>query len=365
MKEEILGNLDYPQNNSEIHGIFMYTKGWALSSVGNDLSIEIYLDDTLLDTIETGLPRLDVEKVHPSISESYTSGFMHRTLLDNFENHNHELKAIAKSKENMKMIGKSTFNLNKNLPPTEQIVPTQRYKIGGMQLFDLFVPLLKIKPYEKILDVGCGIGRLAMPFTKFLKKDGSYDGLDTGSYGIEYCKTHITQKFSNLRFSFSDIYNKMYNRAAKYKAFEYKFPYEDENFDVVILNSVFTHMLPKDMENYLKEIIRVLKKGGRCLITYFLLNQESKDLINRKKTQMDWKYQFEGFWSIDKDIPEKAVAYEEASIRNLYLDNDLGIIEPIHYGNWCGRKHKKFGQDIIVASKINNNYGNLSNTKNK
>ena len=41
-------------------------------------------------------------------------------------------------------------------------------------------------------------------------------------------------------------------------------------------------MLSADMENYLKQIARVLKPGGRCLITYFLLNPESAKLMLRR-----------------------------------------------------------------------------------
>ena len=41
--------------------------------------------------------------------------------------------------------------------------------------------------------------------------------------------------------------------------------------DVAFLTSVFTHMLPEDVEHYLDELARVLKPGGRTLITWFLL----------------------------------------------------------------------------------------------
>ena len=51
---------------------------------------------------------------------------------------------------------------------------------------------------------------------------------------------------------------------AETKASEYTFPYEDGEFDVVVLTSVFTHMLPDDVAHYLDEIARVLKPGGRA-----------------------------------------------------------------------------------------------------
>ena len=54
------------------------------------------------------------------------------------------------------------------------------------------------------------------------------------------------------------------------------FPCADNSFDLVFLTSVFTHMFAGDVENYLSEISRVLKPGGKCLITWFLLDEVSR-----------------------------------------------------------------------------------------
>ena len=45
------------------------------------------------------------------------------------------------------------------------------------------------------------------------------------------------------------IYNKKYNPAGKCKWSEYGFSFETQSFDSVFLTSVFTHMLPQDMDN--------------------------------------------------------------------------------------------------------------------
>ena len=71
------------------------------------------------------------------------------------------------------------------------------------------------------------------------------------------------------------MFNQKYRPKAKFTASNYKFPYEDNFFDFVILQSVFTHMVLDDMKNYLHEISRVLKKGGRSYISYFILNENS------------------------------------------------------------------------------------------
>lgn len=128
--------------------------------------------------------------------------------------------------------------------------------------------------------MGCGIGRKTIPLTKYLDKTGRYEGFDIIKTEVDLCKKRISTKYPNFHFQRVDIFNECYNPKGKYKASEFKFPFENEFFDFVVLGSIFTHMLPEDIENYLSEIARVLKKGGRFLITFFLLNKESLELIN-------------------------------------------------------------------------------------
>jgi len=59
---------------------------------------------------------------------------------------------------------------------------------------------------------------------------------------------------------------------------KFVFPYADSSFDLVFLTSVFTHMLPEDVKRYMEEISRVLKSGGRSVVTYFLVNPPSTEV---------------------------------------------------------------------------------------
>ena len=145
---------------------------------------------------------------------------------------------------------------------------------------------------------------------------------------------------------FSGICNKTYNPTGKYKASKYRFPYKDESFDFIILSSVFTHMLLEEIENYFFEIARVLKRKGRCVITYFLLNDESLKTIDAKLTafNLDFKYKYDGYRVVDKNAPEAAIAYDERIIRGLYEKYGLSIVDPFRYGYLRS-------QDVIIAVK--------------
>jgi hypothetical protein len=110
-------------------------------------------------------------------------------------------------------------------------------------------------------------------------------------------------------------------------------------------------MLPEDLDNYLSEVAQVLKQGGRCFITYFLLTPDSSRLIEEKASSIDFRYAIPGCRVENKDVPEDVVAYDESRIRELYEKHGLNISEPIRYGSWCGRKNALSYQDIVVASK--------------
>jgi ubiquinone/menaquinone biosynthesis C-methylase UbiE len=218
-----------------------------------------------------------------------------------------------------------------------------------------FIDLCSLEPHERVLDVGCGIGRMAVALTQYLNRNGSYEGFDIVGPGIEWCRKQITSRFSNFRFCEADVFNRHYKPTGRFKASEYRFPYEDEDFDFVFLTSVFTHMFQPDVENYLAEVRRVMRSGGRCLITFFLLNEDSLSRLekNEAKPGRNFLYEIEGGCrTINKDMAESAIAYPEKTVKAMYESCALNITG-VFYGGWCGRPGSHFSQDIVVACKNN------------
>lgn len=225
------------------------------------------------------------------------------------------------------------------------------YRKVGEEFFRYFVELAGLRPHESVLDVGSGSGRMAVPLTVYLSDEGAYEGFDISAEAVRWCRERITASFPNFRFQVSDIYNAAYNPQGKYPASEYRFPYADHTFDFVFLTSVFTHLLQRDMEHYFSEIARVLKPGGRCLITYFLLNEESIPLLEGGRSILNFAEGDEIYRTINRSRPEDAVAYDERFIRNLYEKYGLIISEPVYYGSWCEREKFLSLQDMVLAYK--------------
>ena len=143
-------------------------------------------------------------------------------------------------------------NLKPMIPPESKIfVGNGDFEEIGREFKDHLVKLAGLKPNHRVLDIGCGIGRMAVPLTSYLSPQGSYWGIEIVKEGIRWCGSHITPRYPNFRFMHADIYNKFYNPTGPLAASKYRVPFDDKSFDVVFLTSVFTHMLPDDLVHYL------------------------------------------------------------------------------------------------------------------
>ena len=117
------------------------------------------------------------------------------------------------------------------------------FRAQGEKMRQYFVELAGLQPHHRVLDVGSGIGRIAAPLTDYLDEQGSYEGFDVVEVGVRWCEKAISRRFPNFRFKYVDLDNDLY-RSGGGSAADFRFPYADEDFDFVVLTSVFTHMLP-------------------------------------------------------------------------------------------------------------------------
>lgn len=241
------------------------------------------------------------------------------------------------------------------VPPAHAVfIGNGDFEAVGELLMRSFVNEGGLKSHHKVLDVGCGMGRAALPMVNFIdaKAGGSYDGFDIVWRGIEWCQKKYKQ-FTHFKFVHADVYNMHYNPQGRNKSREYRFPYADNTFDFVLLTSVFTHMLPADVENYLREIARVMKPEATCFITYFIMNPESRALIEQGKMQQnfDFKHNHGDYSVVFETDPEYAVGFELAYLQKIYDSSGLNIQTPILYGAWSGRDPHYSFQDVVIAKK--------------
>ncbi len=105
----------------------------------------------------------------------------------------------------------------------------------------------------------------------------------------------------------------------------------------------------------------MVRPGGKTVITYFLLNEESHRHLRRlrdRKGGWDLRtnlvntphpYESELCYVADRANPEMIVAHDEPTVRDLYRLHGFEILD-VTYGNWCGREHSAL-QDVLIARK--------------
>jgi SAM-dependent methyltransferase len=241
----------------------------------------------------------------------------------------------------------------------EALVPPARlHSVGdsdfrktGEEFVALFRELVELSPSERVLDVGCGIGRMARPLAGYLNREGSYDGFDVSEIAIRWCQRHYGRRYPNFHFKHVNVANSSYNPGRGVGADAFAFPYPASSFDFVFLTSVFTHMLAPGVERYMREVSRVLAPGGRCLATFFLLNDDSRALIAQGRSTQPFVDVATPYAIVDPAKPEHAVAYEEAWVRGQFDEVGLTQRTPPHYGSWCGRTEFRSYQDIVIADR--------------
>jgi SAM-dependent methyltransferase len=240
------------------------------------------------------------------------------------------------------------------LPPKSQIftgMPLD-FAASATSTLETISSITDMNPSSHVLEVGCGIGRFAIVMPDFLDANGGYEGLDIVPEGIEWCKQHITGPHSNIHFTLADVYNKEYNPKGRTQPADYEFPYANETFDLAVLISVFTHMLPVDVDRYVGEIARVLKKNGRIFASCYIITPESRQLMTSGLGSRHFKYNLGSHWIHSKKVPELGVAYDERYFRGIYSKHGLSDPPDIYFGRWCGRSTGLDLQDVVVATKL-------------
>ena len=244
------------------------------------------------------------------------------------------------------------------IPPDELIkehsggIDRERFISMGDEVQHSLIGNAKLLPSHRVLDVGCGCGKLARPLTTYLNSKGGYDGIDITREVINWCEERY-QNYPNFRFYFADLYSERYNPKGAFNASNYKFPFPNNEFDVVYVGSVFTHMVSEDMDNYIAEIARVMKLGGICLATYFILDAVSRENIAAGLTYPKFAYEFKSqTCRVEKpQLPEAAIAYDERFLRDLYAKHGF-IIERIVHGEWGRKRLVPHWQDEVWSSKL-------------
>lgn len=224
------------------------------------------------------------------------------------------------------------------------------YRDIGKQFQNIFINRCGLTPRSRVLDIGCGTGRLTAQLNGFIGQ-GIYCGVDVNVKFIEYCQQHIRNK--QFDYTTIDAQHSEYNPNGSQQADTIKLPYPDGYFDLVCAIALFNHFHIQWIEHYIAEASRLLTKNGVFFCTIALINTQSIQAMSRRKrppfTFGDRQNDQE--WHDFSNRPLMNVAVAEQPIRKAFVVNKLMITEPIRYGEWAGSPTAVTGHDAIIAIK--------------
>jgi SAM-dependent methyltransferase len=216
----------------------------------------------------------------------------------------------------------------------------------GAELLSLLATHGELRDDSRVLDVGCGIGRLARTLTRVLDPEagGAYVGFDPVAPAVAWCASRYPAHF---RFVHADLRNDLYTPAGAVAATEYRFPVDDGWATLAAATSVFTHLARPEVDHYLAETSRALAHGGRALLTFFLLDDDSRAALAAGRARQRFAEPAGEQAIADRDVTMAAVAHDRASVLESLTRSGLEVAA-VHDGTWRGGAGLSY-QDLVVA----------------
>lgn len=235
----------------------------------------------------------------------------------------------------------------------DPLVPPKRLLRYGREEFietgqahlALLIDLAGLRVSDRVLDVDCGLGRIARPLVGHLDpQSGSYEGFDVDRGAVGWCR-RAYRRHRHARFLRADLFDPRDHPGGAHLAAEYRFPYPDAGFDLVVAASVLPHLLEADTAHYLEESLRVLRPGGRLFATCFVLDDASRTAIASGAATFPFLDAGQHVAVVSDDLPEEAVAYDRG-----WLAERLPGALQVHPGTWRGGEGHQL-LDIVVATR--------------
>jgi len=212
------------------------------------------------------------------------------------------------SKEIWENIGKDEKSAFKMMDGSQSEEELQR---KGRVTAEKIVKGLAIDKTHKVLEIGCGVGRIGRELAPQCKE---WFGVDISSTLIKITKKRMAH-LNNVQLAVLD------------KSF--KLPFPDDTFDRVYCHVVLMHIQNEDMYTYFQEIKRVLKP--KCIAFYDAFNLNTEDGWNRFLWEYEqYKGKYRPMHRSRFTTPQEIRRYtEKAGLEILFLREPIFWVEVI------------------------------------
>ena len=265
-----------------------------------------------------------------------------------------EISAAEETAQRVRQTIEACWSMTANaLPPPAMMTiigsPDEaHFRTTMCTLFGELVQRGSIKRTDTILDLGCGCGRLAIPFAAHLD-GGVYFGVDVWPEGLDWCRENITSSTGTIRFIQREAVNNYYAEARDRSATNHYHLAElqREQVDFAFAISLFTHLHKQDCISYFAELARVLKRGGCAYLTCFIIDAFFFDYVRRTGLHQSVSQEEQGCYYAYQG-QDFFAGYTPETWRRMLEDSGLKIVgtDP---GKWAGKPGALHYQDSFIV----------------
>jgi SAM-dependent methyltransferase len=222
---------------------------------------------------------------------------------------------------------------------------------AGRENLALLIEHAGLERDSRVLDIGCGTGRMAAPLAAWLNRGAGYVGFDVSESAISTCRRTVGSGRRDFQFVHADIRNREYRSGGSIAETSFRFPVEDASVDLAFATSVFSHMTLESITHYLAETRRVLKPGGRFMFTAYALTPERIAAIGQGQGHLAFRPWRDDAMVIDPKSPERAIAHPLPSLVEAIRQGGFELPGEVLFGSWLPPTRYGGGQDLFIACK--------------
>jgi len=182
----------------------------------------------------------------------------------------------------------------------------------------------------RVIDFGCGHGKLAPVSVFFTHPEGEYLGIDIEESYIDFCRRKYSQ-LPRVKFHLSGDFNPLYSTrqqgaAGGVESYGRDWPVAAESTDIVIAISVFTHLQEAEALGYMNRIHSVLKDNALAILTCHIVEEPRRQpgfIFNYSPVLVSlFKYSTplpgsHNWFTCSPELPESGVAINMAGLNSL------------------------------------------------
>ena len=222
-------------------------------------------------------------------------------------------------------------------------------------ILDRYLP---INTNSRLLDFGCGVGRVLLSVLKHQPEVSRIAGFDIMPQVISFCDAYIASTFPQTTFELIQGSNDHYDQfiaaagASAPKSHTLLQSQYGSAFTGAYAFSVFTHVEVVDFRSLLLLLSNLLEPGGMLLFTAFLLTPFSRHSIEHGTTRFPLSQSaIEAHGNILIGNPADRlgfIAFDLALVEQMVFEAGL-IVTHIEHGSWVDGQFSASLQDVIVC----------------